>query len=69
MYITGRFTRNDIEQHSGEKKLQQLHTVINSIFKLPTDIHEASDPVKELNDVISDQSTFTFSFVRHPYTR
>ena len=69
MYITGRFTRNDIERHTGEKNLQQLHMAINSIFKLPTDIREASDPVKELNDFISDQSTFTFSFVRHPYTR
>ena len=69
MYLTGRFARNDINKNTGEKNLQLLHTAINSIFKLPTNITEASDPVKELNNFISDQSILAFSFVRHPYTR
>ena len=69
MYITDRFSRNEIEKYEGEKKLQKLHTAINSIFKVPKEILEATNPVLELNEFNSDQAIYTFSFVRHPYTR
>lgn len=69
MHITQRFTKKDIERYTGEKKLQQLHGMINNIFKLPTNVLQSQDPVKELNEFISNQSIFAFSFVRHPYTR
>ena len=69
MHITERFSQKDIERNTGEKKLQQLHSAINSIFKLPAEITQSHEPMQELNDFISIESILTFSFVRHPYTR
>ena len=69
MHITERFSKKDIDRYAGEKKLQQLHGAINNIFQLPNNVIQSPDPVKRLNELISDQSIFAFSFVRHPHTR
>ena len=69
MQITERFAKYDIEVYSAEKKLQQLHGLINSVFKLPAHILESKEPEKILNILLSNRSIFSFSFVRHPYTR
>ena len=69
MQITERFTKYDIELYSREKKLQQLHGVINSIFKLPVHILQPKNPERILNTILDNRSILSFSFVRHPYTR
>ena len=69
MHITERFSQEDINKTTGEKKLQQLHNAINAAFRLPAEISLSNDPVQKLNAYILKQSILAFSFVRHPYTR
>ena len=69
MHATERFAKKDIEKYTGEKRLQQLHSVMNNVFKLPPDIIQSKDPIENLNELIFNHSIFSFSFVRHPYTR
>ena len=38
-------------------------------LKLPENITKSVNPAKMLNAVLTNESVFSFSFVRHPYTR
>jgi hypothetical protein len=51
------------------KHLPQLHSTTNKKFELPENITKSENPAKMLNAVLTKESNFSFSFVRHPYTR
>ena len=66
-YLTESYNEKQMERFSAQNN--QLHASLNKKFKLPDEIRDSSNPVDELNELISKQSIFTFSFVRHPHTR
>ena len=69
MHISGRLDEKDIEFYEEVGNLGKLHKRHNKEFKLPEEIKKSEDPVKTLNDLILNDSIFSFSFVRHPYKR
>ena len=51
---------------------RDLHKKIHEdvkYFRVKSDIRESSNPVGRINQDIVNKSLFSFSFVRHPYTR
>ena len=69
MYVSGKFDNKTIEFSEQEQHNQQLHITANNAFKLSQNIIKSEDPAKMLNAVLLNESIFSFSFVRHPYTR
>jgi len=69
MHVTEKFSNETIKFSSNPKHLAQLHTTSNDKFKLPENITKSVNPAKMLNAVLTNESVFSFSFVRHPYTR
>ena len=69
MYVSRKFDNKTITLSENEKHLQELHIKANNAFKLSQDITKSEDPAKMLNAVLTNESIFSFSFVRHPYTR
>ena len=54
------------------KETRDLHKEIHEdikYFLVNRDIKEHSNPVERINQDIINKSLFSFSFVRHPYTR
>ena len=47
---------------------KEIHEDIK-YFLVNSDVRESSNPVEKLNRDIINKSLFSFSFVRHPYTR
>ena len=47
---------------------KEIHENIK-YFLVDSDIRESSNPVERINQDIINKSLFSFSFVRHPYTR
>ena len=51
---------------------RDLHKKIHEdikYFRVKSDIRESSNPIGRINQDIVNKSLFSFSFVRHPYTR
>ena len=69
MKISEQFSKEQVGKYSDEKNLQELHIAINKKFKLPKEILHSEDPVNKLNWFTSNHSIFSFTAVRHPYTR
>lgn len=59
-------TLSEFEKGSNAWSLHYAHTLS---FTLNDDIKASSSPIKRINEHIVDKSLFSFSFVRHPYTR
>ena len=69
MHISGRLDEKEIKFYKTVANLGKLHKRHNKEFKLPEEIRKSKDPEKALNDLILNDSIFSFSFVRHPYKR
>ena len=69
MHVSGKFDNKTITISEKEKRNQELHIRANNAFKLSKNIKKSVDPAKMLNAVLTNESIFSFSFVRHPYTR
>ena len=70
MYVSERFdSQTEMKFSRNEKHLAQLHIKSNNEFRLPENITKSDDPAKMLNAVLTRESIFSFSFVRHPYKR
>lgn len=69
MHVSQKFEDKQLKRFESAERLPYLHANVNSVFGLPADIKKAADPVKQLNAMLINESTFSFSFVRHPYTR
>ena len=57
---------SDYEKGSNAWSLHWAHT---NAFRLNDDIRASSSPIERINEHIVNKSLFSFSFVRHPYTR
>ena len=69
MHISGKFDQKTIKYHVDPKHLPLLHGKHNKEFELPQEIRKSSQPSKMLNAKLINDDIFSFSFVRHPYTR
>jgi hypothetical protein len=78
LFTSDKFNEKDRKRLSNATKLANLHSAINarfsvlsilakSILQKPMDMPLLK--VKKLNNKIKKESGFSFSFVRHPYTR
>ena len=66
---SGKLRKKKLAQLQNPKKLWDLHVAHNKNFAVAKDIKNSSDPVLSLNLAQEKESLFSFSFVRHPYTR
>ena len=69
MQISGKFDQDAIKYFKDAKNLHYLHGWHNRVFALPKEIKTSIEPSKMLNAKLIDKDIFSFSFVRHPYTR
>ena len=73
MSTSNKFADNDTKRYINATKLPHLHTKVNRKFDLLPDLQKATvSPllkIKKINKQILEESLFSFSFVRHPYTR
>ena len=69
MHISGIYKEETMKKIGNEKSLQALHSQTHGALKLSKNITQSEDPPSVLNDYLANQSIFSFSYVRHPYTR
>ena len=69
MNTSGKFTEDQMRTFSKEKNTAYLHYFVNEKFILPKNVSKSKFPVKSLHEFVIKNSLFTFSFVRHPYSR
>ena len=73
MSTSNKFADNDTKRYINATKLPHLHTKVNKKFDMLPDLQKATvSPllkIKKINQQILKESLFSFSFVRHPYTR
>ena len=76
MRTSQKFTKIQIKKYENATKLPSLHSAVNARFKYIDNINQSKEfrnnsmiRIKNLNAVIAKESLFSFSFVRHPYTR
>ena len=69
MHVSHKFEEKEMKHFESPERLPFLHANVNSVFGLPADIKKSIDPMKQLNAFLLNESIFSFSFVRHPYTR
>ena len=69
MHISGKFDQKTIKYHVDPKHLPLLHGIHNKVFELSQEIRKSIQPSKMLNAKLINDDIFSFSFVRHPYTR
>ena len=69
LHISGKFDEKTIKYYKDAKNLAQLHLKHNEAFELSKEIKKSKEPSKVLNAKLINDNIFSFSFVRHPYTR
>ena len=69
MNISQHFKEQDLKKYATEKMISEMHGAVNGGFRLPKYIVNSPDPEQKLNELLIKESFFSFSFVRHPYTR
>ena len=80
MRTSPKFTKKEIKKYEDVSKLPYLHLLANTRFKVfdnpkkpKKGIKKAKDDstfkIKILNALIKKEDLFSFSFVRHPFTR
>lgn len=73
MKNSGKFNDNDKIRLSKLTNLPLLHVAAVDKFSILDELQNSNDTallkVKKLNNKIAKESLFSFSFVRHPYTR
>ena len=73
MHISRRFEEKDVNNSVSAKGLQHLHAAVDSVFgylnPVMNGIRNGQEKTKKLNALLVNKSIFSFSFVRHPYTR
>ena len=69
MNTSGKFTKEEMGSYSMEKNTAALHWFVNDKFILPKEVRQSPFPVKSLHQLVTNNSLFTFSFVRHPHSR
>ena len=66
---SGKVDNKTLEKLQKPDQLWPLHVAHNKAFAFPKDIENTTNPVKKLNEVLENDIIFSFSFIRHPYTR
>ena len=69
MYVSGKFNNETIAFSEKEEHNEQIHDKTNNAFRLSESITKSDHPAKMLNAALTNGNIFSFSFVRHPYTR
>ena len=69
MEISGKVDQKTIKYLVDRNNLPTLHGKHNTEFELPLVIKTSIQPSKMLNAKLINDDIFSFSFVRHPYTR
>ena len=69
MEISGKVDQKTIKYLVDRNNLPILHGKHNTEFELPLVIKTSIQPSKMLNAKLINDDIFSFSFVRHPYTR
>ena len=69
MNVSEKFDNKSITFYGQAKQLANLHLTHNTLFSLPKTIKKSEDPARMLNAFLMNEAIFSFSFVRHPYTR
>ena len=69
MQLSGKFDQEAIKYFKDAKKLHYVHGWHNKAFALSIAIKTSIEPSKLLNANLINKDIFSFSFVRHPYTR
>ena len=69
IHISGTLDERTVKFYEDVKNLAQLHERHNNEFMMAEEIRISKHPKKALNDIIRNDSIFSFSFVRHPYQR
>ena len=67
------FSEKELKRYENASQLAYLHLAANEKFKFFDGITKSKDhpliKIKKLNTIIAKESLYSFSFVRHPYTR
>ena len=69
MQISGKFDQKTMKYFKDDKHLNYLHRNHNIAFALSKEIKNSIDQSKMLNAKLLNEDIFSFSFVRHPFTR
>ena len=69
MEISGKVDWKTIKDYVDRNNIPALHGKHNKAFELPQEIRKSIQPSKMLNAKLINDDIFSFSFVRHPYTR
>ena len=69
MQISGKFNQKIMKYFKDDKYLNYPHSTHNIAFALPKEIENSIDQSNMLNAKLLNEDIFSFSFVRHPYTR
>ena len=69
IHISGTLDEITVKFYEDVKNLAQLHESHNNEFMMVEEIRISKHPKKALNDIITNDSIFSFLFVRHPYQR